>query len=88
MLFVFHESNVENREEKNDGKSIIKNVKWNCNSFKISQVLVDSERFIVFREYSTYRVVTTSRLKAPRHLVVLFNLKTFTKYSKRSVYHL
>ena len=24
-----------------------------------------------FREYSTYRVATTSRLKAPRHLVVL-----------------
>ena len=31
------------------------------------------------REYSTYRVVTTSRLKAKRHLVVHDNLKTFTK---------
>ena len=29
------------------------------------------------REYSTYRVVTTSRLKATRHLVVHDNLKTF-----------
>ena len=38
----------------------------------------------------TYRVVTTSRLKAPRHLVVLVhnNLKTFTKYSERSVHNL
>ena len=36
------------------------------------------------REYSTYRVVTTSRLKAPGHLVVHDNLKTFTKYNERS----
>ena len=34
------------------------------------------------REYSINRVVTTSRLKAPRHLVVL------TKYSERSVQNL
>ena len=34
---------------------------------------------------STYRVVLTSRLKVPRHLVVHDNLKTFTKYSERSV---
>ena len=40
------------------------------------------------REYSTYRVVTTSRPKAPRHLVVHDNLKTFTKYSERSVQNL
>ena len=40
--------------------------------------------FTVNRKY-TNRVVTTSRLKAPRHLVVHDNLKTFTKYSKRSV---
>ena len=40
---------------------------------------------IVAREYRTYRVVTTSCLKAPRHLVVHNNLKTFTKYSERSV---
>ena len=40
---------------------------------------------IVAREYSTYRMVTTSRLKAPIHLVVHENLKTFTKYSELSV---
>ena len=28
-------------------------------------------------EYSTYREVTTSRLKAPRHVVVHDNLKSF-----------
>ena len=33
------------------------------------------------RGYSTYRVVTTNRLKAHRHLVVHDNLKMFTKYS-------
>ena len=38
-------------------------------------------RFIIdIREYSTYTVVTTSRPKAPRHMVVHDNLKTFTKY--------
>ena len=37
-------------------------------------------KFTPVREYSTYRVVTTIRLKAPRHLVVNNNLKTFTKY--------
>ena len=37
------------------------------------------------REYSTYSVVTTSRLTAPRQLVVHVNLKTFTKYNERSV---
>ena len=40
------------------------------------------------RVYSKYRVVTTSRLKAPRHLVVHDNLRTFTKYSERSVQNL
>ena len=40
------------------------------------------------REYSTYRVVTTSLLKAPRHLVVHDNLKTSKKYSERSVQNL
>ena len=39
----------------------------------------------VVREYSTYRVVNTSRLEAPRHLVVHDNLRTFIKYSERSV---
>ena len=42
----------------------------------------------VTREYSIYRVVTTSRLKAPIHLVVHDNLKTYTKYSKSSVENL
>ena len=36
------------------------------------------------REYSTYRVFTTSRFKATRHLVVHDNLKTFTKFGERS----
>ena len=45
------------------------------------------------REYRPYRVVTTSRLKARRQLVVhdnlkTFNLKTLTKYSERSVQNL
>ena len=40
------------------------------------------------REYRTYRVVTTSRLKSPRHLVVHDNLNTFPKYSERSVHNL
>ena len=35
--------------------------------------------------YSTYRVVITSRHKAPKHLVALDNLKAFLKYSERSV---
>ena len=43
---------------------------------------------VVTRENNTYRVVSTSRLKAPRHLVVHDNLKAFTKYSERSVHHL
>ena len=34
---------------------------------------------VLIREYSTYREVTTSRLKEPRHLVVHDNLKTFLK---------
>ena len=38
-----------------------------------------------FREYGNYRVFTSSRLKAPRHLVEHDNLKTFTKYSERAV---
>ena len=42
----------------------------------------------VNREYSTFRVVTTSRLKAPRPLVVHDNLKTFTKYSEHSLHNL
>ena len=37
---------------------------------------------------TTYRVVTASRLKAPRPLVVHDNLKTFTKYSECSVQNL
>ena len=41
--------------------------------------------FISESIYSTYRVVTTSRQKVPRHLVVHDNLKKFTKYSERSV---
>ena len=42
---------------------------------------------VELREYSTYRVVTTSRLKALRYLVVRVhdNLKAFTNYSERSV---
>ena len=44
--------------------------------------------YINTESYSTYRVVTTSRLKAPRHLVVHDNLKTFTKHSERSVQNL
>ena len=40
------------------------------------------------REYSIYRVVSTSRLEDPRHLVVHDNLKTFTEYSERSVQNL
>ena len=44
--------------------------------------------FIEPREYRTYRGVTTSRLKAPIPLVVHDNLKTFTKYSERSVQNL
>ena len=43
---------------------------------------------MVTREYSTYRAVTISRLKTPRHLVLNDNLKTFTKYSERSVENL
>ena len=46
------------------------------------------KKFCNQRIYSTYRVVTTSRLKAPRRLVVHDNLKSFTKYSKRSVHNL
>ena len=42
----------------------------------------------VSREYSTHRVVTTGRLKAPRNLVVHDNLIMFTKYSERSVHNL
>ena len=34
----------------------------------------------------TYRVVTASRLKALRHLVVHDNLKKFRKYIERSVH--
>ena len=39
------------------------------------------------REYTTYRVVNNSRLKAPRH-VVHDILKTLTKYSERAVHNL
>ena len=46
------------------------------------------KHIIPTRKYSTYRVVTTCRLKAPRHLVVQNNLKTFTKYSERYVHTL
>ena len=35
-----------------------------------------SNQIITLREYSTYRVITTSRLQAPRHLVVNDNLKS------------
>ena len=40
------------------------------------------------REYIPYRGVPTSRLKATRQLVVHENLKTFTKYSERTVQNL
>ena len=41
------------------------------------------------REYSTYRVVTTSRIKVPRHLVVHDNLKrSQNMYSECSVQNL
>ena len=43
---------------------------------------------IVAREYSAYRVVTTSRLKAASHLVIHDNLRTFTKYSESCVQNL
>ena len=64
------------------------NENYRFSVLKVEEYWEIQEYILVVREYGTDRVVTTSRLKVQRHLVVQDNLKTFTKYSDCSVQNL